>query len=474
MSLRSLASSGVMRVFAHRNFRLWYAGQSISLIGTWMQSVAQSWLVLELTGDPFLIGVVFAAQFLPVLALGLFGGLVADALPKRPTLVATQIAMMTLAFVLFALTITGLVEVWMVIALALLLGLCNAVDMPVRQAFSIEMVGRQDVAAAVALNAAIFNGARIIGPAIAGLVIAAVGVPAAFLVNGLSFSAVIAALLLMRPEELEPAPSVARPRSASEVVEALGEGLGYVRRTPVVLVALVVVGSASTFGMNFIILAPVYARDVLGLGAEGYGFLMAASGVGSLTAALWLAFVGTPRPIRMAAGAILLGVALILLGISGLFAVSITLMAAAGFGAITMLTSGNSTIQVVVPDELRGRVMSVYGTVFIGSSPIGNLVVGALASAAGVGAGFIVGGGVTLVVAVAAAVWLTRSEPGRLAQRSVASAIGRPGRPDTRPAAPRSSQTTDPSSAPSGPPDARVSPVADPGPTTGLAGQEQS
>ncbi len=473
MRPRSLAASGVIRVFAHRNFRLWYAGQSVSLIGTWMQSVAQSWLVLELTGDPFLIGVVFAAQFLPVLVLGLFGGLVADALPKRPTLVATQIAMMTLAFALFALTVTGLVEVWMVIALALLLGLCNAVDMPVRQAFSIEMVGRQDVAAAVALNAAIFNGARIIGPAVAGLVIAAVGVPAAFLVNGLSFSAVIVALLLMRPEELEPAPAVARPRSVPEVVGALGEGLGYVRRTPVVLVALVVVGSASTFGMNFIILAPVYARDVLGLGAEGYGFLMAASGVGSLTAALWLAFVGTPRPIRMAAGATLLGVALILLGISGLFLISIALMAAAGFGAITMLTSGNSTIQVVVPDELRGRVMSVYGTVFIGSAPIGNLIIGALASAAGVGAGFIVGGGVTLAVALAAAVWLTRSEPGRLAQRSVASAIGRPGRADARPEAPRSTPTIDGSSAPSGSTDPRVPPATDRTPTPELVSQEQ-
>ncbi len=446
MRARPLGSSGVIRVFGHRNFRLWYGGQTVSLIGTWMQSVAQSWLVLELTGDPFLIGVVFAAQFLPVLVLGLFGGLVADALPKRPTLVATQLAMMVLAFVLFGLTVSGLVEVWMVVAMALLLGLCNSVDMPVRQAFSIEMVGRQDVAAAVALNAAIFNGARIVGPALAGLVIAATGVAAAFLINALSFSAVIVALLLMRTSELLPPPAVARPRSVGEVVGALGEGLGYVRRTPIVLLALVVVGSASTFGLNFIILAPVYARDVLDLGAEGYGFLMAASGIGSLTAALWLAFVGTPRPARMAAGAILLGVAQILLGLSGMFFLALVLMTAAGFGAITMLTSGNSTIQVVVPDQLRGRVMSVYGTVFIGSSPIGNLIIGALASAAGVGAGFIVGGGVTVAVASIAAIWLIRSERGRVAQRDVAAAVGP--RPVDAPTVPAVQATAEPAGDP--------------------------
>lgn len=427
MSLRNLAQTGGMRAFRHRNFRLWYAGQTVSLVGTWMQSVAQSWLVLELTGDPLWLGVVTAAQFLPILALGLFGGVVADAVPKRPALVATQSVMMVLAFLLFGLVASGAVEVWMVLGMALLLGLVNSVDMPVRQAFAIEMVGREDITTAVALNSAIFNGARVIGPAVAGLVIAATGVAIAFLVNGLTFVAVIVALLAMRPAELMTAPIVARPRTVREVGTALGEGLGYVRRTPVVLLALLVVGLTSTFGFNFQVLVPPYARDVLGLGAEGFGFLMAASGIGSLTAALWLAFAGTPRPTRMAAGGLVLGVMLLALGATAIFGLAMVLMTLAGFGAITMLTSGNATIQIVVPDALRGRVMSVYGTVFIGSSPFGSLLIGAVASAAGVGPAFVISGAVTVAVALAAGAWLFRTEAGQAARRMVAAAVAGPG-----------------------------------------------
>ena len=206
-----LAGSRGVTAFGHRNYRLFFAGQLISLVGTWMQQVAQAWLVLQLTGDPIWLGIVATAQFLPVMILGLFAGVAADALPKRRVLLWAQAAMMVLAFVLAALVISGAVQVWMIVVLAFLLGIANAVDMPVRQSFAIELVGREHVGNAVALNSAMFNGARIVGPAAAGLAIGAFGVAAAFLINGLSFLAVILAYLRMSDDQLAGAPRLARP-----------------------------------------------------------------------------------------------------------------------------------------------------------------------------------------------------------------------------------------------------------------------
>jgi MFS family permease len=288
----SLLRNGA-RAFRHRNYRLFFSGQLVSLIGTWMQAVAQAWLVLQLTGDPFLLGLVAAMQFLPVMVLGLFGGLIADALPKRRTLIVTQVVQMVLAFVLFGLTATGMVEVWQIIVLALLLGITNAVDMPTRQSFVVEMVGRSDVANAVALNSAVFNTARVVGPAIAGLTIGAFDISVAFLLNGLSFLAVILAYALMRDDELASPPMLSRPHTVREVGRTLAEGIRYVRRTDLVLLATVIVGLVSLFGMNFGVIIPALARDVLHVGPSGYGFLMAASGIGSLVAALSIAF--SPR-----------------------------------------------------------------------------------------------------------------------------------------------------------------------------------
>ena len=298
---RATRSRGTM-AFQHRNYRIFFGGQAVSLVGTWMQQVAQAWLVLELTGDPIWLGIVAAAQFIPVMILGLFAGVAADALPKRQTLVATQVVMMSLAVILAILTVTDLVEVWMILILAILLGCANAVDMPVRQSFAIELVGREDVGNAVALNSAMFNGSRIIGPALAGLTIAAFGVAAAFAINALSFLAVIVALLMLDETRLRTPPRIARPGSASAVMENLVEGLGYVRHTPLVLLAVLVVGGVATFGMNFSVLIPAFAADDLASGAAGYGFLMAASGVGSLVAALALAFRGKPHISRIASG----------------------------------------------------------------------------------------------------------------------------------------------------------------------------
>jgi MFS family permease len=374
-----------------------------------MQSIAQAWLILDLTGDPFMLGLVSALQWLPVLFLGLFGGIVADVLPKRRTLIATQVAMMALAGLLGVLVWTDAVEIWMIIVIALLLGIANAVDMPVRQAFAVEMVGRDDVFNAVALSSAMFNTARIVGPAIGGLFIAAFGLAPAFLINAASFLAVIVGLVAMRDEELLSPPPVPRPRSIREVGANLAEGLRYVRATPLVLMATAVVGLTATFAMNFQVLVPPYARDVLGQDADGLGFLMATMGVGSLVAALLLARAGRPSPWAIAAGALLLGLAEAATGFARAYPVALGLLFLVGFGGVGMAATANTTIQLAVPDALRGRVIAIYTTVFAGSTPIGGLFAGIVASTWGVPAALFAGGAVAALTGLLALAWLHRS-----------------------------------------------------------------
>jgi MFS family permease len=402
------------RAFRHRNYRLFFAGQAISLVGTWMQQVAQGWLVLQLTHDPLWLGLVSLAQFGPVIVLGLFGGVIADQLPKRKTLMTTQSVALILAFVLFGLTATHVVQVWHVMVLAALLGVANAFDMPARQSFAVEMVGRDDVANAVGLNSALFNASRILGPAAAGLLIGAFDISIAFLINGISFIAVILAYLAMRDGDLRAVPQNPRPRNWTEVVESLAEGARYVRSTPIVLLAVSIVGLASTFGMNFSVLTPPLADNVLHVGASGFGFLMAASGVGSTVAALWVAFQRRPGTRPIAFGAIALGLGSIVLAFSTSFALSLVAMSVAGAGGIAMAVSANTTIQLAVPDHLRGRVMSFYTTIFSASVPAGGLLMGAIASAWGVPLSLFVGAILTLAVGVGGWVWLGRI---RVAQR---------------------------------------------------------
>lgn len=397
------------RALRHRNYRLFFVGQLVSLIGTWMQSVAQGWLILQLTGDPVYLGLVAAAQFTPVLLLGLFGGVLADGLPKRRTLMVTQSVSMLLAFVLFGLTATDNVGVEQVLVLALLLGVVNAVDMPTRQAFAVEMVGREDIGNAVALNSAVFNGARVVGPAIAGLTIGATGIASAFLINGLSFLAVILAYLRMSDDQLAGTPRLARPTTFGGVMTHLRAGLSYVRATPAVLVPILTIGLVATFGMNFNVLIPPLAKDVLHVGATGYGFLMAASGLGSLVAAISIAFGRSNRVTFIGAGATLMGVAELVLAASGSMALSLVAMLLTGLGAISMAATANTTIQLTVPDELRGRVMSVYTTVFAGSTPVGGLVAGALASRLGAPEAIAIGAVLSLIVGIVVIVWYRRA-----------------------------------------------------------------
>ncbi|MDP8904980.1 MAG: MFS transporter [Chloroflexota bacterium] len=395
-----------LSAFRHHNFRLFWGGQLISLAGTWMQQVAQAWLVLLLTDDPLALGIVAAAQFGPVLVFGLFAGIVADAVSKRLALIWTQLTAAMLALLLGVLVATGRVDVWHVYLLAGLLGVVNAFDMPARQAFVVEMVGRPDVANAVALNSAVFNGTRIVGPAIAGLFIATIGMEPLFFFNAASYLAVVVGLLAMRPHELIPGQRAALERHWRSVVDHLVEGLRYVRADGVIFLSMFVLGVVSTFALNFQVLVPVLARDVLTGNADTFGFLMAASGMGSLVSALSIAFGQRPTMRLLLAGTVAIGIGMVGLGLTTFLPLSLVLMFVAGWGVIAMAATINTYIQIHVPDVLRGRVMSVYTTVFAGSVPIGGLFSGAVAAVWGVQAALAVGGLIALLAALIAALRL--------------------------------------------------------------------
>ncbi|TAK35511.1 MAG: MFS transporter [Chloroflexota bacterium] len=382
----------------YRNFRLYWFGQMISLVGTWMQWVAQAWLVLQLTNSPLLLGVVTSLQTMPVLVLGLYGGVVADRIPKRTLLLITQTTSMLLAFVLAVLTSLGLVAYWHVLVLAALLGTVTAFDMPARQAFVAEVVEPADLLNAVALNSAIFNAARLIGPAVAGIIIGSIGVAAAFYVNGVSFLAVIAGLLSMRVHVVR---HVGLP---SSVLESVVEGLSYVRTTSTVLTIILLIALVGTFGMNFSVLIPVFAQDVLHVGATGFGFLMSAMGAGSLVTALALAYVGQRSTSLIVWGALALAVFELAFALSPLYPLSLLLMVGMGWAMVTFLTTANTTLQLATPSRLRGRVMSLYTIVFIGSTPIGSLIIGGLANVIDPRAAMAVGA----LLSGAAALWAMR------------------------------------------------------------------
>ncbi|HEX5465734.1 MAG TPA: MFS transporter [Candidatus Limnocylindrales bacterium] len=401
-----------------RNYRLYFFGQLISLIGTWMEGVAQAWLVLTLTNDPVALGVRSALQFLPVMILGLFGGILADALPKRRTLYFTQGTAATISFVVWALVLTGQINIWEIYFLAACLGVVNSVDMPVRQAFVVEMVGREHLVNAVALNSAVFNSARILGPSVAGALIVFVGLAPCFFINGCSFVAVIFSLYLMRAEELMPGARMAVEHSVRGVFGQLGEGLRYIRGTPPVLIAIATLGIVSTVALNFSVVIPLYAADTLHGNAGTYGALMAASGVGSLCSALFIAFQQRPDLRMLVLGAALVGAALIALSFSSVLAVSMLIMALLGASVILMSATTNTLIQLAVPDQLRGRVLAVYTTVFAGSTPIGGLLAGLVTGATNVAFTLLAAGVVTVVTAGGA---LTRVRAGPQGGRPVAS-----------------------------------------------------
>jgi MFS family permease len=369
-----------LRALAHRDFRLFCSGQLVSLIGTWMQSVAQSWLVLELTNSPFRLGLVGTLQFTPMLLLSFVAGALADRLPKRRVLVVTQSVMAAQALTLAALVASGHVEYWHVAVMATVYGLAHVLDIPARQSFVVEMVGKADLPGAIALNSALFNSARIVGPALAGLAIARWGTATAFAVNALSFVAVIAALLAMTNDGAPRRPGGRRIRSE------IAEGVRYAVHTPRILLVLGLVLVVSVFLFNNNVMVPLFAREGLGLDAHGFGLLMAALGVGAVAGALTLATLGRGRPAvrSLILPALVLGASTAALALVTRFGVAAALLAVMGFCGILVMAGANTSHQLTVPDELRGRIMSLHMLVFAGVSPFGAFMVGSLAERFGI------------------------------------------------------------------------------------------
>jgi MFS family permease len=363
----------VLAALAVPNFRLYLAGQAVSLPGTWMQVVAQSWLVLQLTGSGTLLGLVAAAQFLPVLLLGAYGGLVADRVGKRRLLLATQAALGLLALTLGLLTVTRVVALWMVFALAVALGVVNAVDQPARQTFVPEMVGRDLVQNAVSLNSVLTNAARAIGPAAAGLLIATSGVGVCFLVNAASFAAVLAALAAIRTGALHPAPPAGREKGQ------LRQGLRYVRGTPGLLVPLLMMALVGTLAYEFQVALPLLARVSLHGGAGTYGFLTAAMGAGAVAGGLVVAGLARTGllPFTVSAGGF--AVAILAAALVPSLPGELAALAVVGFFSTAFMATGNTTLQLTADPQFRGRVMSLWSVTFTGSTPVGGPVVGVIA-----------------------------------------------------------------------------------------------
>ena len=391
------------RALDHRNFVLFFAGQGLSLCGTWMQSLAQSWLIYRLTGSPLLLGLVGFVSQVPVLGFGLLGGVLADRWPRHRLLLITQTLSLLQAMILAGLTLSGHITIGWIMGLAAVLGLINALDMPVRQSFIADLVPRADLPSAIGLNSSAFNAARIIGPSVAGFLVAAVGEGVCFLVNALSFLAVIGCLLAME------VPQKAKAAQAHAII-FLAEGLRYARSTPHVRAVLALIAVLSLTAMPYTVLLPVFAGTVLHTDANGLGWLMAATGMGALAGALRIARRGTIRGLgRLIAGATLLfGVSLLALAASTALWFSIPVLLAVGYGMITGMAGCNTLLQSLVPDHLRGRVMSLYTLFFLGMAPIGSLMAGALAAHLGTPLTIAAGG----IGAILGAVLFWRALPG--------------------------------------------------------------
>ena len=388
--------SFALRALRHRNFRLFTAGQSISLIGAWMQQVAMGWLVYRLTNSAFLLGLVSFAAASPVFFLGPFAGVIADRANRHRVIIAMQALMMLQAAALAYLVFTNRVEYWHVLALSVFFGVINAFEIPVRQAFLLEMVkSREDLPNAIALNSSMFNGARLIGPAIAGFIIAAFGESTAFILNAVSYLAVLIALFAMRVEKREK--KAIRGRVFSSLRAGFEYGLGFLP----IRVVLNLVAAAALFGVPFTVLLPVFAVDVLHGDARTLGFLMSATGVGALSGALYLAARESVRGLSkvIAACATLFGASLVFFGLSRVLWISMLALAIGGFGMMVLMAASNTFLQTVADDDKRGRIVSMYTMSYIGLSPFGSLMAGALAQVVTAPFTIAFGGIVTVIAA---------------------------------------------------------------------------
>lgn len=403
MSPRPLAAR-TFAALANRNYRRYFAGQAVSLIGTWMQTVAQSWLVLTITGSGAALGLIVALQFLPVLLLAPYGGVVADRLPKRRLLIATQTTLAVLALTLGVLVVSGAVALWEVALLALGLGLVQAFDSPARQSFVLEMVGPTDLRNAVSLNSVLVNAARAVGPAVAGVLIATVGVGVCFLVNAASFVAVLASLATLDVAGLHRSPPIQRARGQ------LREGFAYVRATPTLAVPLLMMALIGTLAYEFQVVLPVVARETFHGGAGAYGAMTAAMGAGAVVGGLVVAGYARTgvRPLIAAAGAF--GVLILLAAAAPTLTLEVLALALVGAGSIAFLAVGNSTLQLTSSPEMRGRVMALWAVAFIGSTPLGGPIAGLVAERAGPRWGLVLGAVAALAAAALGALLLARHD----------------------------------------------------------------
>jgi len=370
-------SPSLFRSLKHRNYRLYFCGQLVSITGTWMQTTAQGWLVYRLTGSSLALGVVGFAAMLPVLLFGLFGGVLADRLPKRSLLVWTQVLAMLQAAVLCLLTVSGHIQVWQVVACAACLGLVNAVELPTRHSFVVDMVGKEYLPNAIALNSSIFHLGRVLGPTLAGMLVSLMGEGWCFGLNAVSFLAVIAGLLAMR---LDPAQTSNAPAEAG-MREHLLEGVRFAWGEPLIRSVLLLIAMASLMGTSTLVLLPAFAGDVYHMGPEGLGYLTASSGLGSLAGALYMASRSEATGLRRLAfwGFAGLGAALVLFAQAPFYWAAVVLIAPSGFCLMVLMPSSNTLVQLAAPDHMRGRIMSLYTTLFMGVSPFGALLAGSLA-----------------------------------------------------------------------------------------------
>ena len=393
--------SPTFRSLTVRNYRLYFGAAVISNIGTWMQRVAQDWLVLQLTGSATALGLTVALQFLPFVLFGPWGGIAADRYSKRRLLTITQSTMGTLAFMLGVLVVTGTVQAWHVYVLAFLLGTVTAFDNPARQTFVSEIVGPERLPNAVALNSASFNLARLAGPAIAGVLIAAVGTGPVFLLNALSFVATLTALSKMRSAELAPAP---QPKGKGQLAAAVR----YIARRPPLLLTVVTVFFIGTFGLNFQLTMALFAKQVFDRGADSFGLLSSALAIGTLAGALAAARRGRPR-IRLVVGAgVAFGALEVLCGLMPSYWTFLAMLIPTGFAAMTFITAANSTMQLGATAAMRGRVMAIYMMVFLGGTPIGAPIIGVLAQAVGPRWSLLGGGSISLIATIVIAYVIAR------------------------------------------------------------------
>jgi len=373
-----MQGSGSFSALRFRDFRLFWAAQCVSFSGTWMQMTAQGWLVYELTRSPLFLGLVSAATALPILLFSLFGGVLADRFEKRSLLLITQGLSILPPLMIGALTTAGVVNVWHVMALGFAIGTINAFDVPARQSFLIHMVERESLLNAIAMNSAAFNSARMLGPVIAGMLIAALGTAACFYVNSASYMAVLLALFLIK------ARSPGKP-GEKNFFRDIAEGMRFMAGEPEILRPVLLVSTISLFGLPFVSQLPVFAAEVLGMDARGLGLLMGASGAGALTAAILLASVGDIKykARTMTLAALTFPICVLAFSVSKSYQLSMAMMFMAGIAVVWFLANANSALQLMSPDGLRGRVMSVYTLMFLGMTPIGHFIMGSLAGSLG-------------------------------------------------------------------------------------------